>query len=239
MAVKEIDLPDIGRIKLYKRKGARSIRLSIDTQGDIRVTLPFWMPYETGTRFAVSKRTWILEQQQYQQPVTLKHGQAVGKSHHLYFWGSLEIDKPIARIKGTNINVSHPLHLAITHSTVQKAAEKACIKALRAQASALLPQRLETLAATHAYQYKSINIKQLTGRWGSCDAETNIVFNLFLMQLPWHLIDYVIMHELAHTRVLHHGPLFWKEFEAHLPNARKLRQEMKQYRPMIGYIPTE
>jgi predicted metal-dependent hydrolase len=233
MATKEVEIPEIGLVKLYKRKGARSIRLSVDAQGSVRVSLPYWLPFEAGTRFVLSKASWIQEQQP-KTVATLTHGQAIGKSHHLYFWGSLDVDKPNSRIVGSSIKITHPLTLTSDSQEVQKIAERACIRALRSQAESLLPQRLATLAQAHEYDYRSTTIKQLKGRWGSCDTEKNIVLNLFLMQVPWHLIDYVLLHELAHTRALHHGPEFWGEFEAHLPNARALRREMRTYRPVIG-----
>ena len=233
MAVKTLTIPELGVVKLYKRKGARSIRLSITATGEVRVSLPHWLPYEAGASFALSKVSWIRAQQIQKTPM-LTHGQAIGKSHHLYFWGSLEATKPSSRISGTSIKITHPLGSNITDADVQKVAETAAIRALRSQASALLPQRLRTLADKHDCTYRSSSIKQLKGRWGSCDTDKNIVLNLFLMQLPWHLIDYVLLHELAHTRALHHGPEFWAEFERFLPHAKQLRKEIRAYRPAVG-----
>ena len=53
------------------------------------------------------------------------------------------------------------------------------------------------------------------------------------MQLPWALIDYVLLHELSHTKALHHGPDFWKVFEAVLPGAKQRRKELKDFKPAI------
>ena len=53
------------------------------------------------------------------------------------------------------------------------------------------------------------------------------------MLLPWDLIDYVIMHELSHTKALHHGSDFWKVFESVMPDAKKRRKEMKNYKPAL------
>jgi predicted metal-dependent hydrolase len=234
MATKTVKVAELGTVKLYKRKGARSIRLSVTPSGEVRVSLPAWLPYDAGVRFAQSKLSWILSQQVEKTPA-LSHGQAIGKSHHLYFWSSLEADKPTSRIQGTTIKVIYPVGDNIADPHIQKVAEAACIRALRSQASKLLPQRLQALADSHGCVYVSANIKQLKGRWGSCDTDKNIVLNLFLMQLPWHLIDYVLLHELAHTQVLHHGPEFWKEFERLLPNAKRLRKEIRGYSPSVGF----
>jgi predicted metal-dependent hydrolase len=72
---------------------------------------------------------------------------------------------------------------------------------------------------------------RLKGRWGSCDQDKNIVLNLFLMQLPWQLIDYVLLHELCHTMHLDHGPGFWQTFLMHKPTAKDLRREIRHYQP--------
>lgn len=236
MAVKTVELQEVGTVKLYKRKGAQSIRLSIAASGEVKVMLPYWLPYEAGISFVRSKIGWILEQQT-DKVTELVHGQAIGKTHHLYFWSSLEANKPVSRVNGSTIKITHPINTTSSDPAVQKVAVTACIRALRSQAENLLPQRLQTLAATHDCSYRSASVKQLKGRWGSCDTDKNIVLNLFLMQLPWNLIDYVLLHELAHTRALHHGPEFWAEFESFLPNAKKLRKEIRSYRPTVAWSP--
>ncbi|HSW80537.1 MAG TPA: SprT family zinc-dependent metalloprotease [Candidatus Saccharimonadales bacterium] len=233
MAVKNIDLPSIGSVRLYKRRGAKSIRLSVTSTGDVRVTLPYWLPYEAGIRFARSKQSWIASQLEQHHAAELINGQPIGKSHHLQLVRSHMASKVSSRVDGTSIRITYPLAYGPNHDTVQKAAITASIRALRSQAENLLPQRLRFLSNKLGLPYQSSNVKQMKGRWGSCDANKNITLNLFLMQLPWHLIDYVLMHELIHTKVLHHGSDFWREFERHYPEAKKLRREIREYRPVV------
>jgi predicted metal-dependent hydrolase len=233
MSTKRIDLPGLGAVTIYKRKGTRSIRLSVSLAGEVRISMPHWLPYDAGAKFALSKAGWIQAQMQEQASKPLAHTQAIGKSHHLYFRRDIAATRVTSRITDTMIRITHPLDTEITDHEVQKVADSACIRALRQQSTNLLPQRLKALANTHNFSYNDTAIKQLRGRWGSCDAEQNIVLNLFLIQLPWQLIDYVLLHELTHTKVLHHGPEFWQEFERHLPQARALRKEIKLYSPTV------
>jgi len=130
--------------------------------------------------------------------------------------------------------VMHNVALNSSDSAVQAAAESACYRALKVEATKLLTPRLNELAAHHGFTYHSLNVKRMKTRWGSCDQHKNIVLNLFLVQLPWDCIDYVILHELTHTRALHHGPDFWQKFEDVLPGARRMRKTMRSYRPMLG-----
>jgi hypothetical protein len=234
MSVKKVEIPQVGTITLYKHRSARSIRLSVTSAGDVRVSLPHWLPFDAGARFAASQQAWILSQLQQQTAPMLQNGQAVGKSHHLQFTASAHNTRPTTRVDGTIVRVNYPTTMHVYDPSVQKAAEAACIRALRSQAENLLPQRLRLLARERGLPFTSVSVKRLTGRWGSCTANKDIVLNLYLMQLPWHLIDYVLLHELTHTKVLHHGADFWGEFERHLPTAKKLRREIRNYRPVVS-----
>ena len=230
MAFKQFQLED-QLITVYKRKGSRSLRLSVTHNGQIRVTIPAWAPYHAGLEFVKSRSQWLANQ----KPTVgfLAHGQAIGKAHHLKFIAIFNLAKPTTRVTAGEIIVNYASTEEITSQVVQAAAQKACIRALRGQAEALLPQRLKFLAAQHGFTYKSVGVKQLKSRWGSCDQEKNIVLNLFLMQLPWDCIDYVLLHELAHTNVLRHGPDFWAELESVLPTAKIMRKTIRSYQPTL------
>lgn len=233
MASKQIVLEGVGEISLYKRKGASTIRLTINPRGQVKVTMPYWLPYESGAQFARSRQDWILQHTQ-NRGSNLAHGQTIGKSHRLLFEASPAIGKVSGRVDDNIVRVTHPAACAVSDVSVQLAAEKASIRALRNQAEELLPGRLRDLAEAHGFQYRSVQVKQLTGRWGSCDAHTNIVLNLFLMELPWTLIDYVLLHELTHTNILRHGPDFWAAMRRVLPDVQVRRKAMKLRRPAIG-----
>jgi predicted metal-dependent hydrolase len=233
MATKTIEIPEIGTVTLYKRRGNRSLRLSISPTGEIRVSLPAWVPYKAGEQFARTKAEWIARHRR-AQPSGLLHGQAIGKAHRLHFNPSALAIKVSTRLHQNQIAITHPPEFRPDHPAVQKAAQKASIRALRQEAEALLPQRLRQLAQQTGYGYKSVHVKQLKSRWGSCSAEQKITLNLFLMQLPWHLIDYVLLHELAHTKVMRHGDPFWKELEHNMPNAKRLRAEIHSYHPSLS-----
>jgi len=96
-----------------------------------------------------------------------------------------------------------------------------------------LPQRVQYLASKHGFSYKQIRVRKLTARWGSCSNNGVITLSYYLLQLPWNLIDYVILHELTHTRHLHHGPNFWTEFKKVLPSAKLLQKEIRSYKPQV------
>ncbi len=100
-------------------------------------------------------------------------------------------------------------------------------------AARFLTMRLEHLANTYKRQYNCVTIRQQKTIWGSCSAKNNISLNIHLARLPDPLIDYVMLHELTHTRHKNHGTAFWVELKLILPELDPLRQQLKQYHPQL------
>ncbi len=232
MAVKRVEVTDLGTLNLYKRRGAKTMRLSLNSAGEIRVSMPFWLPYSAAIEFAMSKKDWVLSKRTIPQP--LKNNERIGKAHRLAFVPTANIKQASARIvQHGEIRVTHPLGLDPANQEVQKVAKAAAIRALKQQANLLLPKRTDQLAAKHGFNYSKLEIKQLKSRWGSCSSRQEIALNCYLMQLPWHLIDYVILHELVHTKIMAHGKVFWDELARYVPNLKQIRQEIKAYQPIL------
>jgi predicted metal-dependent hydrolase len=232
MATKQVRIPDIGAVTLYKRRGNRSLRLSIGANGEVRVSLPHWVPYKAGEQFVLSKAEWILANRTV-TAAALRHGDAIGKAHRLYFDAVPTAVKIQTKVAANEIRVSHPPTHQTSDAAVQDAAHKASLRALKKEAEALLPQRLQALAAQTGFTYRTVGVKQLKSRWGSCNSDKEITLNIFLMQLPWHLIDYVLVHELTHTKIMQHGTPFWTEMSRHMPNAKMLRKQMATHQPVL------
>lgn len=96
-----------------------------------------------------------------------------------------------------------------------------------------LYQRLILLAKEHDFHFNRITFRRQKTRWGSCSAKNNLNLNVKLYNLPQELQDYVILHELVHTRIKNHSERFWQELERILPDARKLNKELKNYSLLV------
>ncbi len=231
MPLRRIYIEDVGTVTLYKRRGARNLRLTIGHNGEIRVTLPLWAPYKLGSLFAEQRRSWLLKQRSPLQ--ALVHNARIGKSHMLCF-KTQSSSTLSARITSNCINVLVPADLSIEDPAVQKKAREACVRALKKEAKILLPTRLSELSRKYDFDYRSVKIKEMRSRWGSCTPQKDIVLNCYLMQLPWQLIDYVLLHELLHTRVLAHGAPFWSELSRYVPDLPEVRRTMRGMRPTVS-----
>jgi len=99
----------------------------------------------------------------------------------------------------------------------------------REDARRILNQRLAELATGHDFEYGKVSIRKQKTRWGSCSSQNNISLNQNLLHLPDELIDYVLLHELTHTRVKDHSPSFWNELKTVCPDAKEKRRLLKTY----------
>lgn len=99
----------------------------------------------------------------------------------------------------------------------------------REKARENLEKRLSELAKQHNFQYNRVSIRNQRTRWGSCSSKDNISLNMKLLHLPQQLIDYILLHELVHTRVKNHSKDFWNELETIVPNARTVDEQLREY----------
>lgn len=97
---------------------------------------------------------------------------------------------------------------------------------LKRQAGEFFPVRLGMLAERHGLSYRRVQIRGQRTLWGSCSSSGTISLNYKLLFLPWTLVDYVLLHELAHTRHLDHSPAFWRQLQSMQPDAQALDAQL-------------
>ena len=138
-----------------------------------------------------------------------------------------------SRLVETTLHITLPTSLPIESPAAQTFIKQAALKALRKQAKAYLTRRVTSLAAEHGFHFNDIRFSNAGTRWGSCSSKGTLSLNIWLMQLPFELIDYVLIHELCHTRQMNHSPQFWLQVEAILPNYKELRRTLKAQHPYL------
>lgn len=145
-----------------------------------------------------------------------------------------EHQKFLAHSELNKMRIVCPPDTDFNDERLQARLRKVVEEAMRRNAKIMFPSRLSTLSEQHKLPYQSVKINASRGRWGSCSSKKDINLSYFLMMLPGHLIDYVLLHELCHTREMNHSVRFWTlldEFTDGKANA--LRQELKNYRTDI------
>ncbi len=99
----------------------------------------------------------------------------------------------------------------------------------KVKAKRKLTRRLKHLAGKHGFTYNRVFIRNQKTRWGSCSHKNNINLNMKITRLPEELMDYVIMHELAHTRFKHHSNDFWAELNRLVGNGKGMASRLREY----------
>ena len=127
-----------------------------------------------------------------------------------------------------------PPQADFTDENLQNWLRKVIEESLRRNAKSILPSRLASLSKQCGLPYSSVKINSSQGRWGSCSARKDINLSYYLVLLPSHLIDYVLLHELCHTREMNHSERFWVLLNQFTEGkALALRGELRKYRTEI------
>lgn len=98
----------------------------------------------------------------------------------------------------------------------------------RDKAREIFEQKVSYYAQMMGVSYGRIEIRDQKTRWGSCSGEGNLNFNWRLIFAPAGVLDYVVVHELAHRKEMNHSPRFWKVVEDTMPEYRKYQKWLKE-----------
>jgi predicted metal-dependent hydrolase len=100
---------------------------------------------------------------------------------------------------------------------------------LRQHAQEFITPRVERFARSLGVAYHRIQLLDLKYRWGSCTANAALLFNWRLIQAPTTVIDYIIVHELAHLLVPNHSPAFWNTVAVQLPLYERAKSWLREH----------
>jgi predicted metal-dependent hydrolase len=103
----------------------------------------------------------------------------------------------------------------------------------RTEATKQLVNRLNELSEQHDFSYNKVFVRNQKTRWGSCSSKNNISLNMMLVRLPDKMIDYVLLHELVHTRIKNHTHAFWRELNKFVGDAKGMSKKMNEYKMVL------
>lgn len=137
-------------------------------------------------------------------------------------------------MRDETVVIACPAHADFTTDRVQTLVKNAVMRAMRKKAEEYLPPLVQYWSSLFDLPYNKVTISKARSRWGSCSSKRDISLSFYLMLLPAHLMDYVILHELAHTREMNHGPEFWELLNQLTDGkALALRKELRMHRPVF------
>jgi predicted metal-dependent hydrolase len=208
--------------QLKKNSRSRSIRISIDSKGQVLVSAPKLYPNLIIEKFLKQQESWVLTKQ-----AQVKKLQTKINENEIYIFG--EKFKIIVRadqknISGISIEGQELIINQVTPGSYQNKLERF----LKNTATKYLTQKTAILAEKMNINYQRIGIRQQKSRWGSCSSQGNLNFNWRLVHYPPTVINYVIVHELAHRQQANHSKKFWLLVEKFDPHYKKHRAALKK-----------
>ncbi len=223
MPSKTPSTPHIDQIVRSKRK---SLALVIQPDGKLIVRAPLHIRKKEIEQIVWRKTDWILTQQA-EMLARAKQNQPrqVAAGESFFFLGDLYPLQLVDQSQQT---------LAFDKSTFRLSASLLPVAAevfkewYRMQAQWLLAERVAYYAQQHDFHYKKVRITSATTRWGSYSTSGTLSFPWRLVMAPPEMIDYIVVHELVHTRFQNHSKDFWQGVAAIIPDYQEHRNWFKQ-----------
>jgi len=224
---------EFGKITVKRSVYAKQIRIRVAPDGTLRASLPLYAPILLVKHLLRTSRVEIRQILARAKPeYGYTNGMQVGKSHTLVIQQTIS-QTFSASNHGQQIIVRLPANKTLDDPIIAREIRDKIIAALRLEAKSYLPKRLSFLAQKYSFNYERIRFSHASSRWGSCSSNGTISLNIALMKLPFELIDYVLIHELSHTRQMNHSPSFWHEVGKIDPSFKLHRNELKSHNPSI------
>ncbi len=220
---------DFGTIVIHPRRLARNITMRVRSDG-LHISAPPYCKTEKIVEAIKPFRSRLLERFREIAPRRIDFDFSISaECFHLRFLPG-QSKHFIFRKKDDGACIYCPHDADFSSEDVQRLARKAIVRALKKTAEEYLPPLLDVWSERFDLPYKSVRINTARSRWGSCTASRAIRLSCYVMLLPSHLMDYVLLHELAHTKEMNHGPRFWELMNKMTEEqALQLRAELRHY----------
>lgn len=204
-------------LEIARHRFARRYVLRVAPDGHLRLTVPRGASIAGGVRFAERQTEWIVRERQRQrdrdQPWTTGttvwwRGDRVSLVHD---GGLLRCGDEIVRVRAS--------------ATVRDTLERHW----RRVAEIELTPRCWALARETRVTITRVSVRNQKSRWGACSARGAITLNWRLVQMPPHVSDYILFHELMHRRQPNHSRRFWREVESVCPGWREAERWLRKF----------
>jgi len=210
-------------------KDIKNVHLSVfPPSGRVRIAAPLRMDMDTIRIYAISKLAWIKTQQhKFLTQIREAPREYLNKESH-YFLGKRYLLKVIELDAPPLIKVKHnTIELYVRPNTDIRKRQVIMDEWYRLQLKQLAPPVIEKWKKTMGVSINEFAIKKMRTKWGTCNREAKRIWlNLELAKKPFHCIEYIIVHELAHIRERSHNDNFIAIMDNFLPEWKQLKNEL-------------
>ncbi len=208
-------------VEFVRVRRARRYILRMRPDGSLRVTVPRGGSRREAEQFVQRQQRWIKGER---RRVLIEHG-----PREWEHGSEILLNGDLVRIaverRGDEVVIAYGHRRLVTAGSAN--IRHAIEVDLRELARVDLTARLHELADQHGLRVGSVSIRDQRTRWGSCARNGNIALNFRLMQMPRHVRDYVLVHELMHIKQQNHSRRFWRLVEAAYPAFREAERWLR------------
>ena len=213
-------------IKIFRsKKRWRTINIKIKNE-IIEICCPFFTSPRKINSIIEEKSSWIEKKIAENREINKKKEELKLLGKIFYKGKSVSLKMKIDTFD--KVFLEHNTLMVISKKTSVEYKKKVIEKWMEEEAIIYLNERLKSLALKFSIKYKSLEIKKYRSRWGSCSSNSNIKLNWKLIMLPIKVIDYVIIHELAHIIEPNHSKSFWSLVQRMYPKYKKSDSWLKK-----------
>ncbi len=212
------------KIDYIQRTARKTLSITINEKGEVIVKAPKYMAIEQIMRFINSKEKWIEGKVKAIKKQNLVHNDLFEYKKILFCGSKYDVarDKQAkgVTLKDGCIIIKPQITLKKEVSKIEKFLKNCCIE--------VVGQRLKYFSNLMQLEPKEMRLINAKHRWGTCDSDRVISFNWRLIMMPPSVIDYVVVHELAHIMEMNHSDAFWAIVSAVLPDVKQTRALLKK-----------
>ncbi len=224
-------------VEICRKPRLRRLNLKVSPPGNIRVSTNLTLQLSQILKFLTRSESWILEKLKLFSetnetflPKQFKPGELFLLRGNLY---PLELVLTRSGQFDFALGKKH-FWVGVPESIPQgegfrRLVAKNFLPWFREQAIAAIKGSVGRWSQAMGLEAKSIGFRSQSTRWGSCSGAGHLSFNWKLWAAPPHCLDYVVVHELAHLKFLHHQPRFWHLVDQHFPEHRTARRWLKDH----------
>ena len=218
----KVEIIQMHKIDKLIRSKRRTLSLEINESAEVIVRAPLKMPKEIIERFIYEKRIWIDEKLNVLQAKQKEETKFEQGESFLYLGVNYKLD-----ITDTVFNFFNGEKFSLSIRD-KNSAEKIFKKWYKERAKIVITERVDYFSKYMQLEYKNIKITSAAKRWGSCSGYNNLNFTWRLIMAPMNIIDYVVVHELAHIRQKNHSKKFWAIVEKYIPDYKLKRKWLRE-----------
>lgn len=206
------------------RSNRRTLALIVEKNGELTVRAPYHVSDDWIQSFILEKEAWIRSKQEQAQKIQPLVHQFVEGEKFLFLGNEYPL-----KFAGSSKDLLIFEDAFIVTRSKQANARQILIRWYQNQAREYFSARLDHFSQKHGYHYEKLRLSSAQTRWGSCSRKKVISLTWRLIMAPREVVDYVILHELAHLEFANHSKTFWKKVAQLDPMYRNHRKWLKDF----------